>query len=73
MVVKTMGRTWTQREGRSHFESWADAEVEIVGEQSRSQGQAATTKVTDRKATGATGTSAGDGATEKRGREAAIV
>ena len=59
-----MGGTRTQREGSpsaagSQFESWADAGVEIVGEQSRSQGRTSTTKVTDRKATGATGTSTG--------------
>ena len=46
-------------------ETWADAEAEIVGEQSRSHDQTTTTEATDRKAAGATGSSTGDAATDK--------
>ena len=46
-------------------ETWADAEVEIVDEHDRCQGQAATTEATDRKAADATGSSTGDDATDK--------
>ena len=46
-------------------ETWADAEVEIVDEQDRSQGRAATIEATDRKAADATGSSTGDAATDK--------
>ena len=46
-------------------ETWADVEVEIVDEQDRSQGRAATTEATDRKAADATGSSTGGAATDK--------
>ena len=46
-------------------ETWADAEVEIVDEQDRNQVRAATTEATDRKAADATGSSAGDAATDE--------
>ena len=51
--------------GGAQPETWADAEVEIVDEQDRGQGQAATTEATDRKAAGATGSSTEDAATDK--------
>ena len=41
-------------------ETWADAEVEIVNERDRSQGQTGTTEATDKKAADATGSSARD-------------
>ena len=48
--------------GGAQPEIWADGEVEIVAEQDNSQGQAAITEATDRKAAGATGSSTGDAA-----------
>ena len=48
MVIVTMDGVWTQREGHprpggAQPETRADAEVEIVGEQSRGQDQTSTT------------------------------
>ena len=66
---------WSKRASRVYYshewdegtepETWADAEVEIVDERERTQGKAATTDATDRKAADAPGSSIEDAATEK--------
>ena len=67
-------KTWVERgrnardplgRGGTQPETWADAEVEIVDERDRCQGQTSTTEDTDRKAAGATGSSKGEAATDK--------
>ena len=58
----TRGSPWARG---AQPETSADAEVEIVDEQDRSQGPAATTEATDRKAADATGSSTGGAASDK--------